>query len=309
MSLRFILSCLSLVFMLGGLVLLASGQEKSRSAWTWQHSDDGWRREVRVEGRAEFNEEYTDVERLGEDSAVRVEERRGGEVRRYEVRRGMDAALRRTYTVNGAAHAIDADAQHWLAQMLLVAVRQGGLDAPTRVARLLRQRGPDGVLAEVSQIEGDYGRRIYFDELFKTANLSPAVLQKALRQAAREITSDYERAQMLNHVADTFVHTDTLVPVYFEALDRISSDYERRRVMTSIVARPLLIPAARRRLLQSAAALSSDYEKATLLITAAPVYLNDDKLRAAYDETVNTIGSDHERGRVRNALARRTSMN
>jgi hypothetical protein len=62
-------------------------------------------------------------------------------------------------------------------------------------------------------------------------------------------------------------------------------------------------------LLQSAAALSSDYEKATLLITAAPVYLNDDKLRAAYDETVNTIGSDHERGRVRNALARRPGLN
>lgn len=309
MSLKFIWSCLTLVLLLGGLVLLATGQEKSRSAWTWQHSDDGWRREVKIEGRAAFNEEYTDVERLDADSAVRVEERRDGEVRRYEVRRGADDTLSRTYTVNGEPRAIDAEARRWIAGMLLVAVRRGGLDASARVALLLRQRGPDGVLSEVSQIEGDYARRVYYDLLLKTANLSPAVLEKALRQVGREIASDYERAQLLQHVADTYLRADALVPVFFETLDRISSDYERRRVMTGFVGRAQLSQAARRRLLQSAAALSSDYEKATLLIAAAPAYLDDASLRAAYEEAINTIGSDHERGRVRNALAKRTTMN
>ncbi|HEX8179245.1 MAG TPA: hypothetical protein VF525_06845 [Pyrinomonadaceae bacterium] len=309
MAFKFMLSFLSLVLLLGGLVLLATAQEKSRSAWTWQNSDDAWRREVRVEGHAEFNEDYTDVQSLAADSMVKIEERRGGETRRYEVRRGADDALRRTYWLNGAQRPLDAEAQRWAAGILLVAVRQGGLDARTRVARLLRQRGPDGVLAEIGQIEGDYGRRIYFDELLKTANLNSAALQKALREAARGIRSDYERAQLISHVADIYLHTDSLVPVFFETLDRIASDYERRRVMVSILQRPLTTPAVRRRLLQSAAALTSDYEKATLLIIAAPSYQADDALRAAFNETINTIGSDYERGRVRNVLARRTTMN
>ena len=143
MSLKFILSFLSLALMLGGLVLLAAAQEKeSRSAWTWTHTDDGWRREVKVTGRAEFNEDYTDVQSLSEGGTFRVEERRGGgESWRYEVRRGADGSLQRTYMVNGAAHAFDAAARAWLNGMMLLAVRQGGLDARTRVARLLARRG------------------------------------------------------------------------------------------------------------------------------------------------------------------------
>ncbi len=308
MTCKFILSCLSLALLLGGLVLLASAQDKSRSMWTWQHSDDGWRREVKVEGRADFTEDYTDVQSLAADSMVRVEERRDGHTRRYEMRRaGDDGTLRRTYTIDGAPRAVDADGQRWLAGMLLVAVRQGGLDAPTRVARLLSKHGPDGVLAEIAQIEGDYARRTYFDALLKTTNLNANVLQKAMRLAAGLIAGDYERAQLLQHVADTYLRADNLVPVYFDALDHIGSDYERRRVLTTALHNSALSQTARRRLLQSAAALTSDYEKVTLLIAAAPTYQHDRELRTAFDEAVSTIGSDHERGRVRNALARMTT--
>ena len=308
MSLKLLFSLLALALLMCGLVLSAAAQDESRSAWTWQRSDDGWRREVKVIGRAEFREDYTDVQSLTEGSSLRVEERRSGQdTQRYEVRRGADGQLQRTYTVNGQPRAFDAEAQHWLAALLLVAVRQGGLDARTRVARLLRQRGPDGVLAEVAEIEGDYAKRIYYDELLKETSLSAGVRQKALRAAARDMRSDYERAQLLLHAADNFLRTDALVPTYFEAVDQIGSDYERRRVLTAVLHNATLSQTARRRLLQSAAAISSDYEKATLLITAAPAYTNDISLRAAFDVTVNTINSDHERGRVLKAVARRTN--
>ncbi len=309
MTLKFILSFLSLVLMLGGLVLLATAQERDVSKWTWQHSDDGWRRMVRIVGRAEFDEDYTDVQSLLDaDGSFRVEEERGGETRRYEVRRGADGALLRTYKVNGEMRALDADARAWRAGMMLLAVRQG-LDAQTRIARLLAKRGPDAVLAEIAQIEGDYPRRIYFDALLKNSNLNHALLQKALREAGRGIKSDYERAQLLHHYAGTYLRADDLVPVYFEVLDRIASDYERRRVMSAALGQAPLSHTARRRLLTSAAALSSDYEKATLLISAAPAYVGDASLRTAFEETVNTIGSDYERGRVRNAVAKRAGSN
>ncbi|HEX8073329.1 MAG TPA: hypothetical protein VF546_25685 [Pyrinomonadaceae bacterium] len=308
MKLKYVLSCLSCVLLLCGF---AAAQDKS--AWTWQHTDTekdgGWRRVVKVEGRAEFNEDYTDVQSLSPDGRFLVEEERGGVLRRYEVRPGADGALVRAYTLNGAAHAFDADARRWYEGLLLLAARQGGLDARTRVARLLRRRGVDGVLTEIRQLEGDYARRVYFDELLKTASLDHAGLKKALEAvAAGGIMSDYERAELLRHVAPAYVRADALVPVYFSTLDGIKSDYERRRVLTHVLRLPDLSAAARRRLLTSAAALTSDYEKATLLITAAAAagYLDDETLRLAFAAAVNTIGSDHERGRVLRATARRT---
>lgn len=309
LTLRFLLSLVALVLMSGGLVLLAAAQERSSSSWKWQSTDDGWRREVSVKGRAEFNEDYTDVTSLDAGSVVRVEEQHNGETRRYEVRRDGDGPLQRTYMLNGQPHALDADAQHWLGGLLLAAVRQGGLDASTRVARLLRRRGLDGVLSEIEQIEGDYAKRLYFDRLLQTASLSVDERQRTLRAAARDIRGDYERAQFLQHSAADFLRIEALVPVFFDAVDRLGSDYERRRVLTAVLRTPALSQTARRRLLTSAGALSSDYEKATLLISAAPAYLKDADLRAAFDVTVNTIGSDYERGRVRNVLAQRTTSN
>ena len=58
------------------------------------------------------------------------------------------------------------------------------------------------------------------------------------------------------------------------------------------------------RMLESASGIGSDYEKATFLLEASELYSGESRLRTAFLKTVETIKSDHERGRVLSALLR-----
>ena len=288
-----------------GSVAAPAQKDEHRSQWTWNHSDGGKKLEVRVVNKVEFNDDYSDVSAIPSDGELRVTDTRTPERSRgLLVRRAADGGLEHTYTLNGARQDFDAEAREWLRQVLLRAVRQGGLDARHRVRRILGRRGTGGLLEEIKYIEGDYARRIYFDELLRAEGVRDEDLNAALRDASRTIASDYERAELLLHVADRFLAKNALLPAYFEALDRIGSDYERRRVLAGALRRAGLSREALVATAASAARISSDYEKATFLISAAERYQSDERLRAALRDAMMTIGSDYERGRVQTTLAR-----
>jgi hypothetical protein len=284
-------------------------QSRERSAWTWNNTDDGLKMEVKIEGKVEFTDDYSDVQNISDDGSLRVRDERPSLARRYVVTRGADGQLRRSYTVNGEARQLDTEARAWLRGMLLVAARQGGLDAQARVRRILQRSGTKGLIEEISHIEGDYARRIYFEELFKVEGLDVAALTSAMRGASKQISGDYERAQLLLHVADVYLNRGELLPVYFEAADLIGSDYEHRRVLSAALNKNKLGQPALLRMLKSSSVIKSDYEKATFLIEAAQLFSGETRLRQAFLEVVETINSDHERGRVLSSLAKNKILN
>src|SRR5688500_16828587 len=155
-------------------------KDESRSIMTWEHSDDGHKRRLEIRGKAEFNDDYTDIQDVSEGGVVRIEEVRDGQSRRYEVRRDIGGQLTRAFFMNGQAREIDATARTWIAELVLNAVRQGGIDADKRVQTILRQRGVAGVFQEIEQITSDYARRRYYDALVKHGNLNAAALADTL---------------------------------------------------------------------------------------------------------------------------------
>jgi hypothetical protein len=304
--------CAALVALAATLSPAAVRAQGERNQWTWTNSDDGRKIEVkvesRVESRVEFNDDYSDVSDMPADAALRIVDTRDpSTARRLVVTRGASGELRRDYSVNGVSREFDAAAREWLRQTLLLAARRGGLDARNRVRRILARGGTRAVVEEIGHIEGDYARRIYFDEFLKVGDLREDDLRAAITNASRSIASDYERAQLLLHTADVFLAKDSLVPAYFDALARIGSDYEHRRVLSSAIKRAELSREALLAMAQSAAGIGSDYEKATFLIEAASRYQSDERLRAAFLSAMRSIGSDYERGRVQTRLAKLTN--
>lgn len=294
----------------GALMNSSSMQESAkrgeeRSTWVWSHRDDGVLVEMRVEGKVGFTEDYTDINSISEDGLFQARDERAGVVRKLRVVRGADGGPERSYFVNGRKRELDAEGRAWLTKFLLEAVRTSGLDAKARVRRILQDRGARGVLDEISLIKGDYAKRIYFETLVKEGGLSGGDLESALRQAARQISSDYELAVFLIASTDRYLGADKLIPIFFEATRKIGSDYEHHRVLTAVLksqpGRQVLSP-----MLESAASISSDYEKASFLIEAASLYLADANLRSAFLQTVNSISSDYERGRVLSVVAKKT---
>lgn len=311
-------------------------RDETQNVTRWQHTDDDWKRSLEIRGKAEFNDDYTDIVSVTEGGFVIVEEQRARQSHRYEVRRDVGGQLTRVFYVNGAAQPMDDAAKKWLAQLVLDAVRQSGLDTEKRVSRILAQRGVPGVLAEIDQIKGDWAKRRYYETLIKQADLDANALRDVLRKVAGAISSDYEQAQLLMGIAPMLTGKEAAIQPFFDAVATIKSDYEHGRVLKSVLKQEspssavLVLTAGStktmssdyerrgvlsalvktknqseevlRLLLDSAAAMSSDYEKATLLVEVSNVYTGDTRLRSAFLKVVESIKSDYERGRVLSAL-------
>lgn len=332
-------SCLALLISspVPGLQVQKNRDEtKSVTRWEYSDTDIGLRRRFEIHGKLEFTDDYTDIKSVSEGGWAIVEERRDRQSFRYEVRRDVSGQLTRFFYVNGAARPIDEAGKAWLAKFVLDAVRQGGFDADKRVKTILAQRGVAEVLAEIDQISSDYAKRIYFEQLLKQASLDATAMRDVLHRMARDISSDYEQAQLLTAVAPMLTGKNAAMQPYFDAVatiksdyersrvlktllnqepsssavlvlvasstKTISSDYERRGVLTALVKTKNQSEEVLRLLLDSATEMSSDYEKATLLLEVSNTYTGDTRLKSAFLKAVETIKSDYERGRVLSAL-------
>jgi hypothetical protein len=282
------------------LVLNASSlaQDKSdRSNWAWNNSDGPKKIEVKVENKVDFNEDYSDVAAIPYDGSLRIYDSRGAHTLRLMITPGPNGAVQHDYWVDGQVRRFDAEARTWLRSVLLEAVRQG-LDARNRVERILRQRGTRGLIEEIALLKGDYPRRIYFEALLQSKDVTNQDLKTALHNASTSITGDYERAQLLIEVARPILAKRELTADYFGAVRKIDSAYEHGRVLAAVLKQDELSKDILSHLAQSAAGIKSDYEKASFLIKAAENYQGDSVLRTEWLNAVRTIGSDYEHHRT-----------
>ncbi len=295
---------------LNGSATQAAQTPKSerRTTSVWSHSDDGVKVEVRIEGKVEFTDDYTDVRSISEDGLFSATDERGRQTRKLRMTPNPGGPLKRSYFVNGQAREFDADARAWLSRILPEAARDGGLDAEVRARRILQQRGARGLLEEIRLLKNDYAKRVYFETLIKEGNPDTPSLENILRQASAQISSDYETARFLIEFAPLYLGKSRMIAPFFEATRKIKSDYEHRRVLSAALKnnpnREVLAG-----MLESAEGISSDYEKASFLLDAMPLYLGDTSLRASYLEAIRSITSDYERGRVLTVVSKNTQLN
>ncbi|HKA17358.1 MAG TPA: hypothetical protein VKN18_03495 [Blastocatellia bacterium] len=272
--------------------------------WHWKHSENGVGLEVKIRGNVEFTDDYSDITNISDGGSIFITDDRGGTTRKFEAKAGA-SGIQRTYWVNGATRQFDREASAWLAKVLDDTVRQGGYDAKPRVKRILMQSGPDGVLQEISRLKGDYVKRIYFDELIENGNLDDQQVRQVLRQAAAEIKSDYEKAQLLIKMSQGYVTTDNQRSIYLEGVNTLHSDYEKGRTIGALIKKGNLSHENMLFVLGAVKNISSEYERAQLLIKIADATPLDESVRVAYVDTVATMKSDYEKGRALSAFVKK----
>ena len=292
--------------------VVAGGQKTethtSRSNWNWIQVDGDQKIEVKVEGKVEFNDDYSDVTRIPDTGSLKIFDSRGPRRFHLLMLRGADGALNRDYSVDGRARPFDEEGRQWLRNVLLQAVREGGLDARNRVQKILKKSGPRGLAEELTHVKGDYVRRIYFEEFLQVPGISNDELKSAIKNASQSIRSDYERAQLLLQVGHVLLAKDELIPEYFAVLSRMTSDYERRRILSGLLKRGQLNRDALAAAADSARAIKSDYEKAVFLIQSAEHYHADNRLRSAWFGVLSTFESDYEHHRVLKTMVKIPSL-
>jgi hypothetical protein len=269
-----------------------------KDEWMMTTEENGRGLQVRLKGKAEFNDDYSDLKSLSPHGSLRVRDSRGAQARRIEIEADATGALKRTYWFGDHPHSFDAEAQQWMAALMLELVRQGGFDAERRVARLFSQGGADAVAKEIAQVKGDYGKSVYFRHLVKQPALEPAAVPRIVRQSASEISSAYEKRQVLSAVPSKFLSEAAVLSELIAAAGTIDSDYERGQIMAVFLQGATLTEAQLQAALQVIAGIDSDYEQAQALLRLA----NSQKVTAAaltqLFDAVKGIDSGYEQARV-----------
>jgi beta-lactamase regulating signal transducer with metallopeptidase domain len=258
---------------------------------------NGWTSlSVTVDGTVEFTDDDTDVKSLSPNGRFRLEE--GGLLskRAYEVRADAAGNLTRSYSVGWSTKPMDDEGRAWLAHTLPQVIRESGIGAGPRVARILRQGGPQAVLTEIGRIHSDGSKRIYLEQLFSQATLNPSELKDAARMI-RSISSDGDKAQVIITV-DANYFTADLRAYLFDAAESISSDGDKRRVLSDIVKKDGGSLETLARVAGAARHISSDGDKADVLIEMASPYRPGEGVDTAYFEAANSISSDGDHARV-----------
>ena len=296
------------VMSIGSVTVSASSQTHGTYSW----SDNGQKLEVRYDGDVEFTDDDADVKRLTPGGSLRI--RDGGMMtslmggHTVEFTADGSGSVTRRFWVGSSERPFDPEGRKWLASILPRFIRQSGIGATARVARILKAKGPAGVLAEISLIEGSWAKRRYFTELLNATQLDPAAVRQVLVQAGREVDSDFELASLLIEHAGKLLVDDASRQAYFEAARSIESDFEMRRVFSEVIKRGPASPALLASLLAASRNIDSDFEEASLLIDVAKLHSLDNTTRPAFFSALDTVQSDFEHRRVLSALGTRTDL-
>ena len=262
---------------------------------------NGWTSlSVKIDGAIEFTDDDRDVKSLSPRGHFRMEEGTWLSGRVYDVNADSAGNLTKTYLVGSSVKPLDSEGRAWLEHLLPQMIRDSGMGAGPRVARILRQGGPQAVITEIGLIHSDGSKRTYLEQLYSQAILNTGQLKEAAR-LIRGISSDGDKAQVLVDV-DGKYFTGELRPNLFEAVESISSDGDKRRVLSDIVKKDggnadTLLSVAR-----ATEHISSDGDKAEVLIEMANPYRANGGIGMAYFEAVKSVSSDGDHARVLSAL-------
>lgn len=279
------------------LVASALAQSRSRSSSSWNWSDGNKRVEIVIEGQVEFTDDYSDVKGVSDNGSFRLQEQRDNTTRQIEITESANGLLRQSYALNGQPKEFDAEARAWFARTLAVVIPGSGIDAGTRVKRILKQGGPTAALEEAARLSDDRSKRVYFEEMFKSDNVDPGILRDALQR----MSTDFERGNLLVEVSERFLGQADAMPILFDCVKRIGSSYEQRRILSAMLKKNLGQDALLQ-VLKSATTLSSDFDKASFLLENSAIFLRNPALRAALVNAIDSIHSEYERHRVQSAL-------
>jgi hypothetical protein len=181
--------------------------------------------DFRMEGKAQFNDDFTDIVSLSPGGNLRLDVRDDGERRQLEIEPGRDGLLR-TWKVNGEERPYDASARAWFAAFLVELDRRTAFGVERRLPVLLRKGGVSAVLDETGRMASDYARGVYYAKLAKATALSNGDVVRVLDQTATMKTSDHYASEVLKSIGGRAGGAEVRAAM-FRLIQSMSSDHYR----------------------------------------------------------------------------------
>ena len=292
-------------------------------------SDNGARFDVTLSGTITFTDDLTDVQTLSDGGSFTMRDWSSIVPHTVEIK-SNGGTISREYFVGGVSRGWTDEGRRFLASQLPLLVRHSGLGADARVKAIFAKKGVAGVLEEIDLLGSDYARRLYFVALLDTARLDSPGVVPLFQRVAQRMTSDYDRRQVLEHVASRVKLDQRGASAYvqamaamksdydqrqalnaltksgagldgdaaFQAVSHMKSSYDKRMVLTEIIQRGNLSTETRRALLKSVAEMQSDYDRRQVLTTYVQKLAVDAPVRDDFFAAVDAMRSDYDRAEI-----------
>jgi len=275
----------------------AAGQSGTRMRS--EHIDGNHRISVHTTGEVRFTDDDRGVAYVEPGARLVIEEEAPGQPDRRVEYRGVGGAIQRRYFRDGREVQPGAADEAWIRGALLQPIRESGINAAERTARIYRRGGTDAVLGEIRQIGSDGAKSRYYAALLRLP-LRPGETARVLRDAGSRIGSDGDKQRTLAVLLERRSIQAEEMEAMLEAAGRIGSDGDRSRLLIAAVARdPFSTSATREAFFRAAAGIGSDGDKSRVLIQAAARDPFDDAAaRTAFFRAAAGIGSDGDKSRV-----------
>lgn len=200
---------------------------------------------------------------------------------------------------------LDENGKQFLASAVKVMISQG-IDAQGRVQRIYAQGGSQRVLEEVKDLQSDYIKRLYLEYLFSRNTMTKNELLITAQEISTLISSDYDKAQLLEKNAKAFYGDNETLQAYLVAVKSIDSDYDKSNVLKSIL-RQQLTSEQFVFAIGMAENVSSDYDKSNVIKEAIQQRnLSGNEAKATL-KSIKSIQSDYDKSGVLKELLQRTS--
>jgi hypothetical protein len=274
----------------------------SNGTITYNYNNTGSATTLSYDGKITFTDEERDIKSITPGGYFRYSKTTFGHKREIFIQSGSDGTLRRKYYVGRSEEPYEPEGRLWLQQMLPEIIATTGLGAEDRIQRHYAKAGINGVLAEISKIDNDHARTVYYRHLLAFPALKDRDLKGVLAHLNRQLESDHEKSKLLRQIAPRYLQNHHNIQEYLAAVSGLSSDYEKAKVLTYVLQTPALNQSSCELVIPAVARIDSDYEQAKVLraVLARPEL--SPKAHKEVIQLTRTISSDYEKNRVLLAL-------
>jgi len=167
-----------------------------------------------------------------------------------------------------------------------------------------------------TQMKDSLISQAYFDAVksigsdFEKANaLKNRIRQSLTREqfdaalvASNTIGSDFEKANLLKELIDQEIYEGESFTKLLNSVDHIGSDFEKANVLKKLVGKDIKTDEQWIGLINGTVQVSSEFERCNVLLQIASRMPKSEDIKANYLKAAKTINSEHELGRVVQAM-------
>ena len=265
---------------------------------TFSAKKEGTSTTLSYDGKITFTDDERDIKSITPGGYFRFSKTTFGNKREIFIQSGPEGTLRRKYYVGRSEEPYEPEGRQWLQEMLPEIIATTGIGAEDRIRRIYAKAGLNGVLAQISKIDNDYARTIYYSRLFALPALKDQDLKGVLAHLNRHLDSDHEKSKLLRQVAPRYLQNGKNTREYLIAVDGLSSDYEKAKVLTYVLQTPAMAPTSFEIVIPAVGRINSDYEQAKVLKAVLAQGQLSPKAHKEVIQVARTISSDYEKNRV-----------